>query len=155
MPSAKSRARWPLPSRRTRTSWQIGRLADWQTLHWPGVSDPDIIGETADPDHDGLPNLLEFALGKSPKTPNPAPTSLQFQPTDGILFSYTRKLGVTGMVSLVEWSETLADGSWSSISVGGETILSYDPPADIEVVSVPVSTGTSGRRFVRLRVARE
>lgn len=39
----------------------------WQQSNWPGVTDPAIIGPAADPDRDGLDNLLEYALGADPK----------------------------------------------------------------------------------------
>jgi surface-anchored protein len=42
-------------------------FATWQALHWPGVSDAATIGETADPDADGRPNLWEYADGTDPR----------------------------------------------------------------------------------------
>lgn len=130
-------------------------FADWQSLHWPGVSDPDITGDAADPDHDGLLNLMEFALGQSPKISNPSPTSLQIPSSGNIIFHYTRKRGATGVSHAVEWSDTLAADSWSATGVGPETILSHDPATDLEDVSVEVPSGTGGQRFVRLHVRRE
>ena len=40
----------------------------WIGSFFPGVTDPAIIGATADPDGDGQSNLLEFALGGSPNS---------------------------------------------------------------------------------------
>lgn len=42
-------------------------FATWQARHWPGVSDPAVIGEEADPDADGRPNLWEYADGTDPR----------------------------------------------------------------------------------------
>ena len=48
--------------------------SDWLSSTWPGVSDPAITGPHADPDHDGLENLLEWALGLDATRPD------RFQP---------------------------------------------------------------------------
>lgn len=40
--------------------------ATWIDGYFPGISDPAIIGPTADPDHDGVPNLLEYAMKGDP-----------------------------------------------------------------------------------------
>ena len=59
----------------------VGRLAlyvqpntnvfsDWTMFFFPGVSDPTIIGESADVDGDGLSNFAEFAVGLDPTDAN-------------------------------------------------------------------------------------
>jgi len=40
----------------------------WETNQWGGESDTNIIGMAANPDLDSLPNLLEYACGRSPTT---------------------------------------------------------------------------------------
>ncbi|MCW1886673.1 autotransporter-associated beta strand repeat-containing protein [Luteolibacter flavescens] len=40
--------------------------ATWIDSFFPGVTDPAIIGQTADPDKDGVDNLTEFAFGGHP-----------------------------------------------------------------------------------------
>jgi hypothetical protein len=47
-------------------------FAAWQSQYFtpPELSDPTISGPTADPDHDDIPNLMEYALGLDPKTPS-------------------------------------------------------------------------------------
>ena len=43
---------------------------EWRTAHFNAteLADPAISGPAADPDHDGMSNLLEYALGLDPKT---------------------------------------------------------------------------------------
>jgi hypothetical protein len=38
----------------------------WRDLHFPGETDPAIIGDDADSDMDGMPLLLEFCIGADP-----------------------------------------------------------------------------------------
>lgn len=41
----------------------------WQASQFPGVTDSQVRGPTADPDADGSPNLAEFFLGTDPNQP--------------------------------------------------------------------------------------
>jgi hypothetical protein len=46
----------------------------WRIVHFPDALDqPEISGADADPDQDGLPNLLEFAGGSDPNDPADRP----------------------------------------------------------------------------------
>jgi hypothetical protein len=125
-------------------------FADWQSIEWPGVNDPDIIGESADPDGDGTPNLLEFALRMTPDAPDRPMLSLDANgpaPT----FTYTRARHATGVSFFVEWSDTLLPGSWSNQGVG-ETLIDDTKPGT-QTIRATLPAG-GGRQFVRLRVAR-
>ena len=47
-------------------SFASSQYVNWMDTYFPGITDPNIIGPTADPDNDGQPNLIEFALGGDP-----------------------------------------------------------------------------------------
>lgn len=124
-------------------------FSKWQSIHWPGTADEQIVGAQADPDHDGLNNLLEWSLHLDPETPDcfmPA-----FSKSGSVLeFRYTRRKTATGSVQfIVEWADSLA-GPWSTEGV------TSDPPVSVsgtsESVTAAVPSGSSGRRFERLRV---
>jgi hypothetical protein len=64
-------------------------FAGWQVVHFGGNATNDTIaGPLADPDHDGLPNLLEYVLGTDPlaaaSASQPIPV-LALDSTDGKL----------------------------------------------------------------------
>ena len=40
--------------------------AGWSAQFWPGAADPAVSGAEADPDGDGITNLMEYALGSDP-----------------------------------------------------------------------------------------
>ena len=42
--------------------------ASWIDAYFPGETNPAIIGATADPDNDGIPNAVEMVLGGDPAT---------------------------------------------------------------------------------------
>jgi hypothetical protein len=124
--------------------------SDWLAATWPGVSDPTITGPHADPDHDGLENLLEWALGLDATRPD------RFQPDlvhDGgfLVFTYQRRKTAPGeAIYRVEWSDTLAD-DWSDINVLPAPTSSINATTESVTTSVPV--GLTGRRFIRVKVS--
>ena len=47
-------------------SGSTAQIAAWRGKYWPGISDPSIIGNNANPSGDGYPNLVKYALGADP-----------------------------------------------------------------------------------------
>jgi hypothetical protein len=125
-------------------------FADWQSITWPNTNAPETIGPDMDPDHDGLPNLLEWALHLD------ATASSPFLPVfdkDGSVLSYTytrRKTAPGEATFQVEWSDTLGD-DWSTVDVGEEIPISETDSTRTVKVTIP---NNSDRNFVRLRVSR-
>jgi len=112
-------------------------------------------GPLEDPARDGVSNLMKFATGIDPTGIDPTRCSKapgQLTLVDGVpQYSYTRADAamVDGITFVVEWSDTLAAGSWRNAGVN-ETILSDN--GVVQQVSVAIPAGSNGRRFVRLRV---
>ena len=124
-------------------------FADWQQVTWPGITDPNTIGPDADPDADGITNLLEWALLLDPTSPD------TFKPAfsrdgDYLLFTYTRRKTAPGEASFqVERSDNLGN-DWSADDVVTAPAQSIDDTSESVVTNIPV--GPDGRRFVRVRV---
>jgi hypothetical protein len=122
-------------------------FATWH-LAWTGrPQDPDKSASTiADTDGDGLPNLLEYALGATPTT---ADASI-YQPSCGIVgghlqLSFTR-IADPSLVYSVEASNNLSD--WSSVwsSTGAANMAGGVTATD------PVTISMEPGRFLKLRV---
>jgi hypothetical protein len=95
----------------------------------------------------GLPSGgIPFAL-LDKGTPNDGPPV-----GETFAFHYRRnKLALADIIYQVEWSETLADNDWHTTGVT-EEILSDDD--SIQQIQATVPAGTSGSRFVHLKMTR-
>jgi hypothetical protein len=125
-------------------------LENWRYEHFQTYDDGGDAADTADSDADGLANLAEFALGLDPTMPSPSPTTLQ-APGAVIEFTYPRlKAAKPEIDYIVEWSDTLAGTSWSTVGT-----VEISPPIADDGIRETVKTtvpGNTQRRFVRLRV---
>jgi hypothetical protein len=126
-------------------------LKDFRMLFFGTTSNTGTAADTADPDGDGIPNLLEWVFGLVPTFRDTMQPTQMVVSGANIQFFYLRnQLALQeGMGITLEWSDTLAAGSWSNAGVV-ESVLPGPPYMDIVTAQVP--QGTNGRRFVRLSV---
>jgi hypothetical protein len=102
----------------------------------------------ADPDADGVPNLMEFALGSSPANPAENALPVPGMPDAGTL-SLTFHRATDDVRYIVESSTTLAADSWSvEFTIEKDT----DPESVGHDVTVEVPLLGATRKFLRLRV---
>ena len=138
-------SRW-IFSETTGTLSVLTGYAAW-VAGFPDLSD---IAMHSDPNRDGENNLLEFATNQNPNRAMTATVSL-VKNGEVLEFTYTRALAAMseGVRFTVEWTDSLAAGSWSSIEATDQ-ILSSNEQEQFVRVTIPV-LGKS-KRFVRLRV---
>ncbi len=127
-------------------------FADWQSIAWPGISDPAIIAPLADPEHDGCVNLIEYALGTDPTAAGdgvlPGTVWRNVGGTEYLALEIRRPIGRTGITysaeatgDLAGWSAAIQDGAPASNGDGTETLYFRD--------TVPRGTAP---RFLRLKI---
>lgn len=119
------------------------------------LTDTAVSGDSGDPDADGLPNLLEYALGADPKSSDAVVHTPAAGIDDGHLtLSYTHSATATDITYSVEWSPDLA--TWSTgpgvVETSGSTD-NGDGTATVIVRSIAALADTP-RQFLRLRVTR-
>jgi len=135
----------------TVTVTPLPALQNWRYQFFGTMANSGNAADAADPDGDGIPNLVEFATNSSPTIANGPPGQL-VRNGSSLEFSYTRSkaaMGV-GIIYSIEWSDDLVPVDWHTGGVT-ETILSQD--ANVQQVKATLSAGSSGLRFVRLRVS--
>ncbi len=115
------------------------------------LRDNSISGPLADPDRDGIDNLLEFAAGGHPLVPASASAPVLVRSKDGKTFQFTRaKAAAEEITYLVDASSDLQQ--WESI--WNSTDHPYPGGEDPIVIENVADTGndSAGSRFMRLRV---
>jgi fibronectin-binding autotransporter adhesin len=146
-------------------------FGSWIGAAFPGETDPAIIGATADPDHDGIANLVEFVIGGDPASGNDSallPTQELVENPEGLpagkyfVFTYRRSdLALAANVTAV--CETNPDlvGNWTEavhgidgvVIVEDDNYSAFTPPAeDTDRVRVYIPQGANAKLFSRLNV---
>ncbi|MDB6139523.1 MAG: Na-Ca exchanger/integrin-beta4, partial [Verrucomicrobiaceae bacterium] len=130
----------------------------WQTSKFSvaDLLDPSISGDLADPDHDGLPNLLEYAFGFDPKGFNVMTyQSVYVQNIGGtnyLTFAIRRSLSDTDLTYTPQSGPSI--GTWSGVPVQVGTAFSNGDGTETVTFRDTVPTSTVARRFMRLQVTR-
>lgn len=126
-------------------------ISDWREEHFETADNSGDAADEADPDGDGVENLLEFATGADPTESSVIETPITPPVVGMITFTYTRnKLAAAGLVYAVEWSDDL-NSDWSTDGVS-EEVTADDGTLQTVVATLPA--GTANGRFVHLKVTR-
>jgi hypothetical protein len=124
---------------------------EWKQTHFgTDETNPLIAGDLADPDRDGVVNLLEWATATSPAASSVSPQSASA--SGGVIeYTYTRNKSATEVTFTVEWSDDFT--TWSTASVTQALV----PGSDNGITQqwkATMPAGANGRRFVHLKVTR-
>ncbi len=119
------------------------------------IADPAVGGPNADPDDDGIPNLLEYALGGDPTVPGRAVLPVEGRAVvDGeeyLTLTVTRPEGIDDVVYTVEVSVDLV--TWTE---NAEPVESVTQEGEIrETFRAAEPLGHQPRQFLRLRVTQQ
>ncbi|MBN8459767.1 MAG: VCBS repeat-containing protein [Verrucomicrobia bacterium] len=113
----------------------------WRQTYFSTTSNTGTAADMADPDKDGVVNLLEYAFGLHPLQ-NSAHLVPKFQRSgSNLTVTFTQPVGITGITYGAEWSPTMAAGSWLPITDTGTA------PQHMFTVSL-----SGSQKFVRLKV---
>jgi hypothetical protein len=121
----------------------------WRRQGFGTWSNTGVAADFADPNADGEVNLLEFATGQGPHAGTTAVSQLKKNGAT-LEFTYQRAIAALtdGLSFVVEWSDTLAAGSWTNVGVTEQLLTNNGT-----VHTVRASMGAGGpRRCVHLRV---
>lgn len=137
---------------------KVETYAEWIGGFYPGETDPLIIGPNADPDGDGIPNLVENYLGTSPKVPSAGLTQVSVVANSLFCRHSRADAPLTGYTASYQWSTDLAAWHPSDATADGVTVtigsfvaVDNPPPQNDEIqVIATVLSGNAPKLFVRL-----
>jgi uncharacterized repeat protein (TIGR01451 family) len=123
----------------------------WQQMYFASqeLNDSSVSGSLADPDNDGLPNLLEYAFNSDPRSSSAAHRPTVVIDNGSLSLIYTRAVAVSDLTYSVEKSADLI--GWEPAS-SVDQIISND--GIVEVVRSTVSFDSGTKMFLHLRVRR-
>lgn len=124
-------------------------LEQWRLTHFQSPDNSGDAADAADPDGDGVPNLLEYALGRLPLEAEPGQgLTLALSPAGDRLALSFRRIADPALRYAVEAADNLADETWLEIWNNDDL-----PAADLfQTVEDTRLLSASPRRFLRLRV---
>lgn len=132
---------------------------DTWAMSFPALDTPVKRDKAADPDNDGLSNLMEFVLNGNPAVADSGVAPVLDTTTSNFVFSFTRRDDSEAATTLLfqygsdlaGWTDALI-GAGSSV-VGDATItVTQQASTDAITVSVSKSVAPSGVLFGRLKV---
>ena len=125
----------------------------WKSAYFGASATDDVVaGDLADPDGDGMQNLIEYAFGRDPLAAGPADfltLHIQADPHDGfdyLTLSAAKNLNATNIVYSAQVCADLAAPQWTNTV----TVL-QNSPATFEVRD-NTRAASAPRRFMRLEV---
>ncbi|MEO6740717.1 MAG: carboxypeptidase-like regulatory domain-containing protein [Chthoniobacteraceae bacterium] len=132
----------------------IQSFGNWLTQNFTQaeLQNPNVSGPNADPERDGVLNVLEYAFHLQPKSPDSSGLPFSGISTPGgpyLTITYRRLIGATDLQYLVQESPDL--GGWTPATVI-EEILSDD--GTVQSVRAKVPMGSAELKFIRLMVTK-
>lgn len=122
----------------------------------PGVND----GSNADPDNDGIVNLLEYVLGGAPLASSQSIIPQGNNDGSNLVLTFKRlDLSETDTTMIVQMSADLGE-TWTDFvtlgaqSAGAVTIVENDAALDDVTVTIPLSNAVNGKLFARVKAVK-
>lgn len=124
-------------------------LQSWRNDRFFTMENAGDAADAADPDHDGIPNLLEYATGTEPLTHNSVPAFVLGENAGHLTITFNR-IADPLLTYIVRGNDDLAT-TWDDTpvftSTGGENV------ADTRTVEDTVTIGAQPKRFLRLELS--
>jgi hypothetical protein len=123
-------------------------FGQWIAAAFPGISDTNVIGMAAQPERDGMSNLLKYFMGLNPAAPGGAPVTCGPDGQGNMVLYFRMSKNLTAVSYSVDQSTDLK--VWSSTGLQGTVTADMGSYYNMKV-SIPM-TGSKDV-FLRLSVS--
>ncbi len=107
-------------------------FAKWVETHFPGQTDPDVIGQQANPDGDSYKNLWEYFLGLDPNNYDThQPVSSRLDENGKLVLTFQMAKDLTGLSHSILQSNTLE--AWTDIGWPVKIVSENESTQTLEV----------------------
>jgi fibronectin type 3 domain-containing protein len=124
-------------------------FAQWANAAFPGQTDPAVIGPTANPSGDGIPNLLKYFFGLNPATVagNP-PVKSSADNSGDVVLTFRVAKNITGITYQIQQSTNMT--SWSNLGQQGSEVSDQGTYYLMQAV---VPMGSNPNLYLRVTVS--
>lgn len=136
-------------------------LDAWRDDHFSSedLADPSkeetVWGGNADPDGDGVPNVMEYARGTDPNSPAVSPGTISFESGEKVRITFRMRADDPELNFVWEATDDLSSNNWNSdafVEVGERVPDPMD--GAYELITVEADASSAAKIFARLRVSR-
>jgi hypothetical protein len=127
----------------------------WRFANFGIADNTGIAADTADPDHDGLLNIFEYAFNTNPKLPNPSPIGYSLA-SGHLTFTFKRAHPAPPDITyLFEVADDLLSGTWQSgPAFTTQTVTDNHDGTETVTVTDNAAVPSSAAQYLRIRISR-
>jgi hypothetical protein len=134
----------------------LAPVDEWRLANFGTTINSGLAADTADPDHDGLINLIEYAFASNPNVPSANPLSYSVVNNQLTLVFKRPHPAPLDFDYIVEVTADLTSGNWSSITgTTTQTVVNNNDGMETVTVTDASIVGSSAAHYLRVRIQRQ